>query len=265
MYKGNKRKTKELTRAYPRRTDEPSGKKKKGIIKKGKKKHLDMDVVENEVKKVKGVAEHFERWKSGTPMSELLRELGVKRRELKQKFAKLAGGKDALEALRAAGAGGAAFGGKSGGGRTKEVVLADDSKVKKIKSSKNWTSEYVYEPKIVRIKMPDKSMANFPWREMKAHIFVSPKGNRYVEAKPMEKADLLVVVQNGDKNPPIKRLKRFERSSVLKKIKQDKEILKHGLKAQKHRKKVKKEKRAARKAAKTSTVTKTKSIKRKGS
>lgn len=199
----------------------------------------------------------FEQWKQGTALSKIARELGMRRREIKLAFIRLAGGKEKLKALREAGAGGKAFGGRRAGGRTKEVVLADDSKVKKIKSSKNWTSEYIYEPKVVRIKMPDKSMANFPWREMKAHIFVSPKGNRYVEAKPMEKADLLVVVQTGEKNPPVKRLKKFERSSVLKKIKQDKEVLKRGLKAQKHRKKIKKEKRAARRAAKSSTETHT--------
>jgi hypothetical protein len=92
---------------------------------------------------------------------------------------------------------------------------------------------------------------------VKAHIFVSPKGNEYVEAKSMEKADLLVVVNSGEANPPVKRLKRFERSSVAKKLKAEGKELKRGLKAQRIRKKVKKQKRAAKRALKQSHKTTT--------
>jgi hypothetical protein len=222
-------------------------------MKKSKKKISEPKGKPEKPKRMSGLSEQFERWKSGTPMSELLKELGLRRRELKQKFAKLAGGKDKLEALRAAGAGGAAFGGKRGGGRTKEIVLADDSKVKCVHSSKKWQPEYLYKHVIVRVDLGKEGKANFPWRELVATIWVNPKGNKYVVAKPMETADLLVVV--GDKKfwgyePPVMRLRKLERSSVLKKLKAEEELLKRGMKAQKHRKKIKKAKRAAKKAAK---------------
>lgn len=114
-------------------------------MKKAKKKSSSKNQVDRRTKKssptkekptVKGkFGAAFEKWKDGAPMSQLAKELGARRRELKKAFVKLAGSKDKFTALRDAGAGGKAFGGKrSGGGRTKAVIALDDSKVPVLES-----------------------------------------------------------------------------------------------------------------------------------
>lgn len=234
------------------------------------------------------MAEHFAAWKSGTSMSALVRKLGMKRRDLKRAFIKLAGSKDQFKVLRAAGAGGSAFGGKRGGGRTKERIALDDSKVpviqsKDIKLKLNDTvvaaldglRGELYEKMIAkgttksermryttghdnaqRIVAQAKTDAkwkgwcveHYPSQLGTALRLISPDGKHYVRATPTERADCLVKGGLG-----MSRWKVESEARLAKKLKQEDQVLKRGLKAHKHRSKVKKAKRAARRAAKSST------------
>jgi len=193
----------------------------------------------------------FEKWQEGTPLAAIARALNSKRRPVKLAFLALAGSRDAFKALREAGAGGKAFGGATGGGRTREAVLHDDSKVKTLHSSPKWKIEILWEPCVVTIKGDGK----FAWRKEKLRMFISPKGNKYVQARDMEKADLIVLVRQhsvpNKEGETIRlpncdsklRLKRLKNSSVLKKLKKEDDVVARGLKARAAKKKAKKMKK----------------------
>ncbi len=186
------------------------------------------------------IVDAFERWKSGTPFTTLLKELDLTWQDLRRPFKELAGGQDAFNMLKKTpGVGGAGvfFGGKRGGSRTKEQRVADDKDVPKVHSitrKKGWTWQNVFRPIVVRISEKDSGRKGepqaFAWRELVYRVYTSPKGNSYVEAQPAEKADLICVAkQNAPKRDvfgkavpgqfwdhssiPNLRLRRLERSS----------------------------------------------------
>lgn len=180
----------------------------------------------------------FERWKSGAaPVLTLCKELGIHSgHTLTKIFKRLAGGVEQYQALRKQGAGGGhiPFGGKRAAPRTHAQISLDDGKVKTVRSGKHWKDRIVWEPVAVRVKTADGTLT-FPWREKKLHVFISPKGNEYVIAKPTEKADLLV---NTGFSTPV-RLRKLERSSALKKHKHEQLEVARGKKAHAERKKAK--------------------------
>lgn len=204
------------------------------------------------VKKVNLVAGAYERWLAGEQLIALSIEISVKRSKLRRLFIKQAGGKPAYAALRAKGAGGVVepFGGKRSEGRQPGVAMVNDKKVKRVtdtSKSAGWTYEYKYRPIVVAIE----GVGNVGWREQTALIFISPKGERYVQAKPSEKADLIGVSKTL--GIPDFRMRLYETSAVARKVKRDEKLIKHGTKLLEVRRKVKKTKRLARKSAKAST------------
>lgn len=193
----------------------------------------------------------YTRWLAGEQLIALSSETGIKRSKLRRLFIKQAGGKPAYAELRAKGAGGVVepFGGKRSEGRPAGVALVNDAKVKRVTDTSKtagWTFEYKYRPLVVNIE----GVGNVGWREQTALIFISPKGVRYVQAKPSEKADLIAL----SKVPgiPDYRMRLYETSAVARKVKQDEKLIKHGTKLLEVRRKVKKTKRLARKV-RTST------------
>lgn len=144
----------------------------------------------------------YARWLAGEHLSVLAAELSVKRGALRRAFRKLAGGVDAFKALRAGGAGGEAmlFGGK----RAEGGVVIDDSKVPRLKGRASrmlfkdgWKLDTIYVEHV-----PED-------------VFVSPKGQRYVRAKTMERADLIAEPDPKGAGVPL-RLRQLETSSVHK-------------------------------------------------
>lgn len=275
MYKGNKRKTKELTRAFPRRSDEPSGKKAKPLI----------DTRKNKIKN--SVARQaLERWKTGTPMLQLEKELGVYRRIIQRAIIKLVGGENKFQALRAAGAGGKAFGGKRGtGGRTKQDIAADDSKVPVLQSKDiplRVNSAVLAHARTLRTELYDLLESDHKltdseqrrmrtgWRNAKQIVkreesmakwkgwrcehyqsrygvqvrLLAPDGKRYVRAAPTERADYIVVSAGMLRT----RFKHEKEARVAKVDEQESKLIEHGQKVQKHRKKLRKQKHAAKKS-----------------
>jgi hypothetical protein len=105
-----------------------------------------------------------------------------------------------------------------------------------------WTTEDIYEPLVVRIKEGRKDEGkHFRWRKLVAHVYVSPSGKKYVQAKHNEKAVLIIRYPNSDL-----RLRLFDSSLVAKRIRQRAEELERGaakLEAKKERGKKKRESR----------------------
>jgi cupin superfamily acireductone dioxygenase involved in methionine salvage len=186
----------------------------------------------------------FERWKAGSSaVLTLCKELGIHSgHTLTKIFKRLAGGVPQYQALRKAGAGGGhvPFGGKRAGPRTVEQVSLDDSKVKRVTSSKNWKQRFEYEGANVRYKDSKGATGVFPWRQQKLHVFISPKGDEYVIAKGTEKADLLVTPR-GTKHTV--RLRKLEHSAALRQIKHEREEVVRGQKARTAKKKDKDKKK----------------------
>lgn len=90
----------------------------------------------------------------------------------------------------------------------------DDSKVKVLHSSPRWKAEYRTKPALVNVK----GVGTLRWHENLPTVWVSPKGRRYVDALPTEKADLVLLVGTkefwGSDGPHKRRLKRFKDSAV---------------------------------------------------
>jgi hypothetical protein len=208
----------------------------------------------------------LERWKKGEQLHALSAASGIKRSKLRRVLIAAAGGKDAFRALRAQGAGGRAepFGGKR---RTAGAPSIDDSQVKHVKSSKRWTCRREWEPRIVTIKGKDKDgrrvEGKHAWRELKAMIFISPKGNEYVQALGTEKADLIVTPAGL---PPV-RLRKYATSAVArraKEVEKERERGEAALKRISARKQARRAERKAKKAKRAEAEQVTKSKKRRG-
>jgi hypothetical protein len=210
--------------------------------------------VKPKVEKVSKEPEAFTAWRNGTSIAELVTEFKMTRSQLRRLLTDAAGGKAKFRELRATGAGGSTqpFGGKSATPREPgaPAVPRDlDAKAKRIKTTRGWPVERIIVPATVRIKV-DGEPKTVGWRETKLLIYTSPKtGKRYVEAKPTERADLLVRMPLGI---PDGRLRRYEDSASAKRIKREvkevKEQMKRGTVALKKERSVKKAKRLARKA-----------------
>lgn len=186
-------------------------------------------------------ADLFERWKNGEALAKLAKEVESRRRPIKLAFIDLAGGKDEFAALRDAGAGGRAFGGKRGGGaRTKEQRAIDDSNVKLVMSSPRWQVERNWEPAIIPIVVNGEKKTMM-WQQSRMTVYVSPSGNRYVQAGMNEKADLILNSKKHKGLPPL-RLRKLAESAKAKKVKQEDTLVKRGLKAQEVKKKAKEKK-----------------------
>jgi hypothetical protein len=134
--------------------------------------------------------EAFEQWKQGTPVKQIAKERNFTK-GVRKTFMFLAGGKDGFKALRDAGAGGRGFGGGGHVGSRPRPTI-DDSTVKVLFTSPRWKVERVWAPILVTITDERRQERKIAWREAKATIYVSPKGNKFIEAKHNEKADLIV-------------------------------------------------------------------------
>jgi hypothetical protein len=77
-----------------------------------------------------------ERWKAGDSIGKLAADYKMKRSQIRRAITLGVGGKDKFRELRNAGAGGThvPFGGKRSGGRTREAIALDDSKVPVLQS-----------------------------------------------------------------------------------------------------------------------------------
>lgn len=232
----------------------------------------------------KKFSDAFEQWKDGTPMSQLAKSLGARRRELKKAFVKLAGSKDKFTALRDAGAGGKAFGGKRASGRTKQVIAADDSKVPVLHSkdiplrvhsdvlkfSQKMRETLDEELQDARMPEHERSRKYTGYRNAKRilkreHGFakykgwrcehyqsrygtqirlLAPDGKTYVRATPAERADFIVLT-----GMQRSRFKHEKEARSAKTDQKENKLVERGIKAQKHRKKIRKQKRTAKSRA----------------
>lgn len=160
----------------------------------------------------------FLAWQGGTSLGALVGKYdGCASRSATRKIlTAAAGGKAQFRALRDQGAGGTAvpFGGKRAAPRTTEQRAVDDAGVKHIHGPIRWQVERLYEPAIVNVEKVGK----MAWRKERLVIYTHPKsGNRYVKAKPSEKADLI----EDFRGPlmlgvPSGRLKRYDEGKTAK-------------------------------------------------
>lgn len=196
----------------------------------------------------KGADAAFTAWRDGTSLKALVTEYGGSRSAMRKRLTQAAGGKDAFRALRTQGAGGVAvpFGGKRAtGGRTREQRVSDDAGVKRISStkrSKGWREERRYKGIIVTLE----SVGDVKWREEVAHIFVSPKGRRYVQAKGHQAADLIFDPKIEGLAPY--RLIAYDEGKTAKRARADEAVIERGHAALERTRASKRAKRAARKA-----------------
>lgn len=105
-----------------------------------------------------------------------------------------------------------------------------------------WSVERLYEPTLVNIK----GEGDMIWRRLKAVIFVSPKGNKYVEARSNEKCTLILELPKNDMKKEL-RLRRFDDSGLKRRIEQEQEQLKRGRIALKRKRQERRERKARRK------------------
>lgn len=117
-----------------------------------------------------------------------------------------------------------------------------------------WYREPLYEPITVRIKTAD-GPADVHWRKLKATIYVSPKGNRYVEARTNEKTSLIISMPKNEFRKEI-RLRRFDDSGIARRMSEEQEMVQRGREALKRKRKARREKKLARKKLKSSTRSK---------
>jgi hypothetical protein len=184
----------------------------------------------------------FDRWKAGEQIHALASSLGHKRSKLRRALIQLAGGKAAFKALRTDGAGGTveAFGGKRAtGGRTKEVIAQDDSKVQQLTRLdarlEHWRHEWLRTP-----------LGNFP-------ILVTPDGEtKYGRASATERADLIVDPQTP--GVPMIRMRKLDGSALARLAKQEEKTVERGEALLEQTKKRKRSARVARKARKAVSV-----------
>ena len=148
----------------------------------------------------------IERWKSGTPASELAAEAGVSRAQMRKSIAGALGGKAPYQAARASGAGGRIE--LFGGGVTKPrvAIVINDAKLPVITSGRGWKIERV--------------------GKQQFEVFTSPKGVEYVWAHPNERADL--IYKSKTPGLPLARLRRADDSSAMKRARKEQKLLKRG-------------------------------------
>src|SRR5690606_20712117 len=118
------------------------------------------------------VAEYVERWIRGESIAALSCEMGVKRPKLRRAIMKAVGGKDRYRELRSQRAGGSSK--LIPRRRESEGPLIDDSDVPVIPHARGWKSRIVYV------------------NRYSTSVFIDPNGVEYVRARPNEKADLIV-------------------------------------------------------------------------
>lgn len=107
-----------------------------------------------------------------------------------------------------------------------------------------WTREHFYEPIVVEVKGENGGKMN--WRKLVAVIYVSPKGNRYVEARANEKATLIIDYPDSDFRKHL-RLRRFEGSGIEQRYNREKEMIERGKRSLRETRKKKREARRLRK------------------
>lgn len=133
-----------------------------------------------------------EAWLGGTPIKDLVAEFGKTRSQIRRHLTEAVGGREKFRALRAQGAGGQTelFGGKRAASGSS---LPDDAKVKRIYGTplkkegrpRGWKVEW-HAP-FTRTERGDLRDALD-----KRDVYISPTGERYVEAGSTERADLIV-------------------------------------------------------------------------
>lgn len=187
--------------------------------------------------------EAFAEWKAGKALTQIARAFGVRRRIVKLAFRELAGGKDALEKLRVAGAGcHVAFGGKRPEKGVKvAAVVIDDSKV----------------PHVPYVK--HTKMAGWTWKRVPLSkgeyllVSIAPNGKEYVRAKTTERADLILDHKKDGWDYTalgVMRMRLYETSSAARKARKQQRLVTKGEKLLKVRAKVRKVRRVAKRAAK---------------
>jgi hypothetical protein len=94
------------------------------------------------------------------------------------------------------------------------VVRTDDSKVKTLHSTRRWRVEHEWKHGVVKFK-DGGELKHMMGRECTLRTFISPKGNRYVQATGHEPADIIVDLSKH--GLPNVRLRKEVRSAVVKK------------------------------------------------
>lgn len=107
-----------------------------------------------------------------------------------------------------------------------------------------WWIDRIYEPVIVEVKGENGGSMN--WRKLKATVYVSPKGRRYVECRSNEKATLILEFPKNDFKKEL-RLRRFEDSGLARRLHEEQEMLARGKQSLRETRKRKREARKARK------------------
>ena len=157
------------------------------------------------------MTEALERWKRGTPLAVLAKELGMRKSALRRQFVKAVGGKEQYRELRKGGAGGSSTPPPP---RALEAPPIDDSGVPAIPNARGWKSRIAY---VNRYSIS---------------VFIDPNGVEYVQARPNEKADLIVDFDQDEKWGTCKlgkvRLRRLDRSSVSRRLKKERKSLERG-------------------------------------
>jgi hypothetical protein len=161
-------------------------------------------------------AQAFASWKAGVQIHALAASLGLKRSKLRRRLIQIAGGKEAFRSFRTSGAGGTveAFGGKRAtGGRTKEAIEQDDSRVQQLTRGdmrlEHWRHEWLRSP-----------FGSFP-------VLVSPDGlTKYSRANATERADLILDSQTP--GLALIRLKKLSDSALARLAKQEEKNVERG-------------------------------------
>lgn len=113
-----------------------------------------------------------------------------------------------------------------------------------------WWIDRLYEPVVVTIKHEGEK-GDMLWRKLKAVVYVSPKGRRYVECRPNEKASLILEFPKNDFKKEL-RLRRFEDSGLARRMSEEQEMIERGRKSLRETRKRKREQRLLRKKKKPS-------------
>lgn len=113
-----------------------------------------------------------------------------------------------------------------------------------------WSREQLYEPITVEVK--GENGGSMRWRKLIATVYVSPKGNRYVEARANEKATLILDYPDSEFRKQL-RLRRYEGSGIERRHQHEKEMIERGKKSLRETRKRKREARRLRRKKKGGT------------
>jgi len=180
----------------------------------------------------------FDRWKAGTPLAQIAREHSVRRRVVKMAFRELAGGREAFAKLRASGAGcQVAFNGKRAKPLVKgEAPVMDDSKVRHVSHQARVDGKWGHRYELVKGK--------------RVLVMIDPKGVEYVQARPIEKADVIFDYKKDGWDYGalgVLRYRILAVSSTGKKMRKEQRLVQKGEKLLKHRSKIRKARKQQRK------------------